>query len=241
MTAIGIHLDGKPVTKLQAARELAQVGGRSLGVSYLVAGVVTDGGITVHARHVARGEVRPPEVTWYAATGRDRISAEAARAFGEAVAVAAEVAELAEMLAAEQDAPEQPPCWCGHAGGVHNAVSNGNGRGFCTECSPGRCGRYEASRHATPDERLLLAIYGVNPDNPGNVRELRRHAAECTEDDHTTCLAHLTGQAASVTAEAAGACGKCHYALGSPGHDEMCAQRAGVLAAWPGPVDGEGA
>jgi len=53
---------------------------------------------------------------------------------------------------------------------------------------------------ATPEERLLLAVHGVSPDNPANVRELRTHEAECTLTDHTPCLAHLTGQTASVTA-----------------------------------------
>jgi len=51
---------------------------------------------------------------------------------------------------------------------------------------------------ATPDERLLLAVHGVSPDNPANVRELRTHEAECTLTDHTPCLAHLAGQTASV-------------------------------------------
>ena len=48
-----------------------------------------------------------------------------------------------------------------------------------------------ADGEATADERLLLAVHGVSPDNPANVRELRTHEAECTETDHTPCLAHL--------------------------------------------------
>jgi len=57
-----------------------------------------------------------------------------------------------------------------------------------------------AVTEATPDERLLLAVHGVSPDNPANVRELRTHEAECTLTDHTPCLAHLTGQTATVSA-----------------------------------------
>jgi len=54
---------------------------------------------------------------------------------------------------------------------------------------PAACDPDEAP--ATPEERLLLAVHGVSPDNPANVRELRTHEAECAETDHTSCLAHL--------------------------------------------------
>jgi hypothetical protein len=45
----------------------------------------------------------------------------------------------------------------------------------------------------TPEERLLLAISGADPDDAHNVRELRKHAVTCTKDDHTYCLAYLSG------------------------------------------------
>jgi hypothetical protein len=41
---------------------------------------------------------------------------------------------------------------------------------------------------ASPEERLLLAIYGRNPDDAGEVRNLRYHAATCTTADHTWCF-----------------------------------------------------
>lgn len=53
-----------------------------------------------------------------------------------------ELADLAERLATVAGGP----CWCGHAKHVHNVVGQAGGRGFCTECEPGRCGRYEAAK-----------------------------------------------------------------------------------------------
>ena len=106
-------------------------------------------------------------------------------------------------------------CECSHRRGAHN-LSRG-------KCAAGGCGctryrtgtapaipeppavvagtveREPAPAEATPEERLLLAIYGVSPDDPRNVRELRRHAAECNEDDHTHCLAALADEPAAVT------------------------------------------
>jgi len=51
-----------------------------------------------------------------------------------------------------------------------------------------------ADSEATSEERLLLAVHAVDPDNPANVRELRTHEAECTESDYMPCLAHLAEQ-----------------------------------------------
>lgn len=51
----------------------------------------------------------------------------------------------------------------------------------------------EAEPEATPEERLLLAIYGADPGDAHNVRELRKHAVTCTKDDHGYCLACLSG------------------------------------------------
>lgn len=41
---------------------------------------------------------------------------------------------------------------------------------------------------ATPAERLLLAIYGRDPDDEDSIAELRRHAAMCTRAGHTYCF-----------------------------------------------------
>jgi hypothetical protein len=67
------------------------------------------------------------------------------------IAAAAAVAAASQFEADRQDdAPSasagQAPCWCGHAARVHNVVGHDGGRGFCTECSPGRCGRYETAK-----------------------------------------------------------------------------------------------
>jgi hypothetical protein len=108
-----------------------------------------------------------------------------------------------------------PECKCSHASGAHM----GPGRS-CTFSGCG-CRRFRPRAvaqltdtpavvagtvehepgpdEATTEERLLLAIYGVSPDDERNVRELRRHAAECTEDDHTHCLAALADEPAAVT------------------------------------------
>lgn len=40
---------------------------------------------------------------------------------------------------------------------------------------------------ATPEERLLLAVFGIDPDEVANVRRLRGHRAECTRHDHSYC------------------------------------------------------
>lgn len=97
---IEIHLDGKPVTKLQAARAVSIVGGEYVSVGYQVAGVSQGADdVTVHPRQRAYGEVRRPQVSW---SSIGPVCAEAARAFAEAIAAGAEIAELAEMIAAEQ-------------------------------------------------------------------------------------------------------------------------------------------
>jgi hypothetical protein len=96
---IEIHLDGKPVTKLQAARALAPVGTRRVVIGELDDdGQVGRGSVAVRARHQAYGLTFSPEVSWPS-------GAEApcgARTFMAMIALGAEVAELAEMIAAEQ-------------------------------------------------------------------------------------------------------------------------------------------
>jgi hypothetical protein len=87
----------------------------------------------------------------------------------------AELARAERMLlaaAAVADAAADEPaqdtqgslCWCGHAAPAHNAVLSGGGRGFCTECQPGRCGRYEPAKDAPAQHDPAAAVPGDEPD-----------------------------------------------------------------------------
>jgi len=96
---IEIHLDGKPVSKLQAARAVAEVGGRSV-----VVGEPREDGwikdyVSVYARHKAFGEIQRPALNC-ASFQADTLSE--MRQQAQMIMLAAEIAELAEMLAAEQ-------------------------------------------------------------------------------------------------------------------------------------------
>jgi len=104
---IEIHLDGRPVKKLEAARAAANLGRayETPDIRVVVPGEdgwISGGYITVHARHHAYGDMQPPSVSCPSA-GRD---AAGARTFAEMLALGAEIAELAAMLAAEQDDEE---------------------------------------------------------------------------------------------------------------------------------------
>jgi hypothetical protein len=102
--SIEIHLDGKPVTKLQAARSVANLDedyeyhGVSVGEPN-EDGWISSHEITVHGRHRAYGSMHPAEVSW---PSIGSVPAAEARAFTEALALGTEIAELAEMIAAEQ-------------------------------------------------------------------------------------------------------------------------------------------
>jgi hypothetical protein len=99
---IEIHVDGKPVTKLEAARALAEVMGRSVTIGEPNAeGWINGTYITVYARTPRYGRIDPPEVSW-PSTGSQ--GAEGTREFAGMLLLGAELAELAMMLAAEQDA-----------------------------------------------------------------------------------------------------------------------------------------
>lgn len=103
---IEIHLHGKPgaVTKLQAAREAA-----NLGDSFEYHGVrigepskdgwIESGYVEVRGRRYAYGEMQPTEISWGA---WGEVSIADARQQAEQIALAVQVAELAEMIAAEQ-------------------------------------------------------------------------------------------------------------------------------------------
>ena len=99
--AIEIHLDGKHVTKLQAARAVAVANGQSVEIGEPDASGWIRHGITVYPRRPDLDGVQPPQVHWASYTG---VSAAGARVF----ALGAEVAELAMMIAAEQDEAERP-------------------------------------------------------------------------------------------------------------------------------------
>ena len=376
--AIEIHLDGKPVTKLQAARACAEIGSEPVFIGEENAEGVIEDAVLVSARYRMRGEIQRPEI----GCGQFCVDTpEEARQQARVLLLAAEIAELAEMIAAEQveaparvGVPEQMPIpashycdsgncevcgdgledaatqaddrgtcpqgnpypdgtpWCAlcgthhrvasapepvrisgtavdkamasaygwcpattgpdeeldralycdkqlgedskHAGNHHAHVGDGsevawgaeddpyirkgtrwpagvadarrtygdepnpphhmtgNMIGPCCvaedagyicnaqdghdgpdhvaydskskEChrwpvaEPAPAGAQDTAAEATPEERLLLAVYGVNPDKAANVRELRTHAAECGKDDHHGCLAHLAGQNVSA-------------------------------------------
>jgi hypothetical protein len=99
---IEIHLDGKPVTKLEAARALCQTGsGQQVRIGVPGAGGRIRDDITVRARRWAYGTIQRPELgcmSFHADTLAEM------RLQAQMITLAAEVAELAEMLAAEQAA-----------------------------------------------------------------------------------------------------------------------------------------
>jgi hypothetical protein len=73
---------------------------------------------------------------------------------------------------------------------------------------------------ATPEERLLLAIYGADPDDAHNVRELRKHAVTCTKDDHSYCLAYLPGIPGRDEADSCPRCRAVDWGQTPDGRDE---------------------
>jgi hypothetical protein len=131
---IEIHLDGKPVTKLQAARALAPVGTRRVVIGELDDdGQVGRGSVAVRARHQAYGLTFSPEVSWPS-------GAEApcgARTFMALIALGAEVAELAEMIVAEQEADKpKPVVWqCTYCWTEYEAMPSEQPP-VCPECGP---------------------------------------------------------------------------------------------------------
>ena len=104
MTPIRIHLDGKPVTKLQAAQAVSVVGARGVRIGF----PAEDGDlldyIDLYGRSRAYGEIQPP-LGRSSSFGAD---ASRMRQRAEMLILAAEIAELAEMLAAEQDQAPEP-------------------------------------------------------------------------------------------------------------------------------------
>ena len=97
---IEIHLDGKPVTKLQAARALNQVdSGNHVRIGERNNRGWVDEDVYLRARHSAYGDVQPPVLgctSFHADTLAEM------RQQAEMIAIAAEIRELADMLAAEQ-------------------------------------------------------------------------------------------------------------------------------------------
>jgi hypothetical protein len=106
---IEIHIDGKTVTKLQAARAVANLDGEPRYVDIGEAG--EDGlirhEVTVHPREHAYGSMQPAEVGW---PSIGSVPAAAARVFAESLTLGAEIAELAEMIAAEQARAQCADC-----------------------------------------------------------------------------------------------------------------------------------
>lgn len=95
---IEIHLDGKPVTKLEAARAVAVVGGEHVDIGEPDAAGWIQDGIALGARS-ALGEIRRPELGCGSFRADDPAEM---RQQAEMITLAAEIAELAQMIAAEQ-------------------------------------------------------------------------------------------------------------------------------------------
>ena len=122
---IEIHLGGKPVTKLQAARAVAAVNGESVCIGEPNPDGWIRDYITVYARHPAFGEVQPPKLSCMSFSA-DTVAGMQQQA--QMITLAAEICELAEMLAAEQDAPKLPLCrYCD--------VEPATGRDYCEACA----------------------------------------------------------------------------------------------------------
>ena len=133
--------------------------------------------------------------------------AELARAERMLLAAAAAADEPAEEASADAAGDEPVPdirgslCWCGHVARVHNTAGQSGGRGFCAECEPGRCGRYEPARR---EPRGLEPAAGPAPHHagPGEAR------CEAYDDDN--------GEGWLCTAQA-GHGGPVHLAYGQDG------------------------
>lgn len=101
MTGIEIQIDGNVVTKLQAARALNQVDSGT----HVAIGEINDRGwvnedVLLRARCHAYGEVQPPELSCMSfSTG----TVEEMRQQAEAISIAAEIRQLADMLYAEEE------------------------------------------------------------------------------------------------------------------------------------------
>jgi hypothetical protein len=100
MARIETHLGGQPVTKLQAARSVAALGGESV-----VIGVPNEAGwirdyVTVYARHWGADGPYPANLSCSSFNSDDPAET---RQRLEMITIAAEIIELAAMIAAEAD------------------------------------------------------------------------------------------------------------------------------------------
>ena len=96
-------------------------------------------------------------------------------------------AAIAGIIARAAGGNAQPAlCWCGHLERAHNAVLQSGGCGFCTECAPGRCGRYEAAR---PGQ----AADAEEPDAAAQLAEIRLvlEAFDWERDDRQYALEQI--------------------------------------------------
>ncbi len=101
---IEIHLDGKPVTKLQAARALAARNGMSVNIGIPAGEARVIGVPDIRLFSTVRGEFRQ-SASWPSGGAE---SGAGMRFYAGMFALAAEVAELAEMFATEQEAADKP-------------------------------------------------------------------------------------------------------------------------------------
>lgn len=100
---IEIHLDGKPVTKLQAARALNRVGSGN-HVCICEPGARDWDRVVLRGRYHAYGEVQPPELSCMSFSAGTPAGM---RLQAQMITLAAEIAELAEMIVAEQDGRDE--------------------------------------------------------------------------------------------------------------------------------------
>lgn len=96
MSWIEIRLDGKPIDKIVAARALSKVNGAPVRVCELGEDGSVARDVDVYAKHRAFGGLCGPEVNWSAIGS---VSAAEARRYAEMISLAAELAEMAGMIA----------------------------------------------------------------------------------------------------------------------------------------------
>lgn len=101
LTTIITSEGSRPCTRTQAARELARQDSARVEITFTDTDGDTHNFVTVHGRHRAYGEMQPAHVSW--ASTCAQFGAEDTRKFAEAITVAAEIASLADEIAAEAE------------------------------------------------------------------------------------------------------------------------------------------
>jgi hypothetical protein len=153
--SIEIHLDGKPVTKLQAARAVANLDGEGWRVDIgqpAEDGRISARAVTVYAACCREQGHRLAEVSWPSA---GCLPAADARAIAEAITLGAEISELAEMIAEQASQPVAVRCLDEH--------KSAGGTTYCTRDN-GHDGQHMADLGARWDAGTPAT---VTEDEPG--------------------------------------------------------------------------